>query len=793
MSNHNESSGEDFNIKEFILTAFSYKYFYIGCIILSLAIAYLVNRFSPVIYEVSSLIGPIDDKRSSLLSSKDLFSGMGSFTESENFENDIKTLRSFSLVSKTLNELNLEVGHFIEKNKIFKQRQQIYSNSPYIISIDKSHIQPINTRFYIDILDNSSFRLTSFEDEVTLYNYVDNKIISRINSFQVDTICRFNELIINEKFKFSVSRNTDFSANNSNEEMHSYFEFFHLDYLTKQYLERLAVEPVSLKSSLILVYFQGDNVDLTIDFLNKYLQSYLDENLLKKNKIAINTINFIDSQISEISDSLALSESKLMNYRSTNQVMDLSYQGQRAFEQMTQIENDRSNLQIQERYYNYVLDYFNNNKDVAGIAPPSAANVTDPIMNQLIMELLTLNSQRANILSNKTEKNLFLGQIENQIRLQIKTIIENVTNNLNTLNLSLNELNYRSDKLSKEISKLPKTELNMVSIQRKFNLSDAIYTFMLQKRSESAITMASNYPDYEILDPARQIDSTVLSPKKLVNWLIALFLGFTIPTLFIMLKNFFNSKITSIKDAERLSGGAVLSVIFNNYNHTEAVVYESPGSSVAESFRNLRTSMFRRFRSEPLKTILITSAQPQDGKSFVSFNLAASIASVGYKTIILDCDMRRPTLHIKFKEVNTSGLTNYLLQPSSIDNLIHNTFIKNLSFIPAGPILPNSSEFIESGTLDELINYLKKKYDYVIFDTTPAGLISDSVLMMKYASLVLLVCRNGYTRKDDLSDVLKLFKTNKVENFELIFNDLDIKESRYGRYKNYYLKNQGSE
>jgi capsular exopolysaccharide synthesis family protein len=470
--------------------------------------------------------------------------------------------------------------------------------------------------------------------------------------------------------------------------------------------------------------------------------------------------------------------------------MDLSYQGQQAFTQMTQLETDRSNLQIQERYYNYILDYFNKNKDMAGLAPPSAANVVDPIMNQLIMDLLASNAERSSILSNNNEKNLFLGQIENKIKLQKQAIIENVSNNLNTLNLSLNELNYRSDKLSKEISRLPRTELNMVSMQRKFNLSDAIYTFFLQKRSESAITMASNYPDYEILEPAREITKTIISPKIMLNWLLAIFLALMIPTIYIILRNFFNEKISNVNDAEQLLNRSVLSLIYTNYYKTEAVVPEYPGSSIAESFRNLRSTLFMKFRSEPLKVIAITSSQPLDGKSFISFNLAASIASVGHKTIILDCDLRRPTLHNKFNKDNSTGLSTFMTDHTAKEEIIFKTNIENLSFVPAGPVLPNSSELIEAGALDDLITYLKGKYDYVIIDTTPTGLVADASLVMKYASHILLVCRNNYTRKDVFNDVLNLFRTNKIENFDVVFNDLNLKKSRYGRYNEYYRKGE---
>ena len=788
MSNQKESTSEATIIKEFLLTALSYKYFYIASILICLAIAFLMNKVSPTIYGVNSIIGPIEDKRPSLLGSNNLFSGMADFTQNRNLENDINSLNSFSLVSSTIKALNLEVGYFTEKKIIFKKSHQIYLGSPFSVNIDKSHIQPIDARINIQIIDDKSYKLRSSVDNISLYNYVDNVIVSEHEALKIDTICKFNETIKNKNYKFSISFNKDLYSPGSKDGSLLYFVFYHQDILSNDYLGRLKVEPVSLKSSLIKVSFQGQNLGLTIDFLNKYLQSYLGDDLSKKNLTAKHTVDFIDTQISEISDSLLRSESKLKDYRSTNQVTDLSYQGQQALQEMKKIEADLSTVQVQERYYNYILDYFNKNQDVAGVMPPSAANVVDPIMNSLVLDLQSLSLQKSSILSNNTGKNLFLGQIENKIKVQKQTIIENVTNNLNTLDLTKNELKYRAEKLSGEISKLPRTELNMVSMQRKFNLTDAIYTFLLQKRSEAAITMASNIPDYEILEPARETSSLVLSPRTKLNFIIALFFAIMIPTAYIILKNFFSEKITRIQDVEQLLGRPILSVIYSNNHQNESAVFESPGSPIAESFRNLRSSLFLRFKSEPVKIILVTSSQPQDGKSFITFNLAASIASVGYKTIILDCDLRRPTLHVKFKELNTSGLSNYMLDHTSIEEIIHDSFINNLSFIPAGPVLPNSSELIESGALDELINFLKKKYEYIIIDTTPSGIVADAALMIKYSNINLLICRNNFTRKDVLTDVLNLFRTNKVDNFDVVYNDLNISESRYGRYNNYYKK-----
>jgi len=261
-----------------------------------------------------------------------------------------------------------------------------------------------------------------------------------------------------------------------------------------------------------------------------------------------------------------------------------------------------------------------------------------------------------------------------------------------------------------------------------------------------------------------------------------------IPTIYIILKNFFNEKITSIYDVEHLLNRKILSVIYTNYQRTESVVKELPGTSIAESFRNLRSSLFLRFREQPLRVILVTSSQPQDGKSFICANLAASIASVGHKTIVMDCDLRRPTLHEKFNLSNSVGLSQYMINHTPKEQIILKSDIENLHIIPSGPILPNSSELIEAGALDGLMDYLKSKYEYIIIDTTPAGIVADAALMTKYASLVLLICRNNYTRKVVFTETLNLFNITKIEKYDVVLNDLDIKKSRYGRYDRYYKK-----
>ncbi len=655
-------------LKYFLLKVASLKYLYMALMGLCIAIAFLFNLFSHKVYEASASLSPVENKTSSILSSNEFFSGMQALESVNKLENDITNLSSFALVYSTVNSMNLEVSYFSEYKKIFKQSDELFSTSPFTVSIDKSHIQPIDVKIYISILDESSFRLTVSQNKVSLYNYVDNLIVSEDNTVEVDTICKFNETISNRTLRLSVSLNKEFLNQNPKIKYKYYFKLNHLDYLAKDFLKKLEIEKASPLASIINIRFSESNLNKTITFLNRYLSSFLEENLAKKNNMASKTVSFIDSQISDISDSLVISESELRNYKSVNQVVDLSFQGQRIYEQMNEIENERATLQVQERYYTYVINYMKANQDMAGLQPPSAMNVSDPIINQLITNLYDLVSQRSTLLAGSNpQKNIFVEQINTKINILKQSILENFTNNLNTLTLSLNELDYRQNKLSREASSLPRTEMNMVSMQRKFDLNDEIYTFLLQKRSEAQISLASTRPDYEIVEPARNITSRITSPKKAINYLMALFFGLLLPTLYLMLRDFFDDKIRSINDAEYMLHRSVMSVIYSNNLKSEAVVAEFPKSAISESFRNLRSSLFLKSDHEKSKVILVTSSQPQDGKSFVSLNLASSIASVGYKTVLIDCDLRRPTLHIKLKEDNTKGLSNFMTKKASVE------------------------------------------------------------------------------------------------------------------------------
>jgi tyrosine-protein kinase Etk/Wzc len=774
--------------KEFFKQFKAYKFVYLAFLLISLLLAFLTNTYSFDRFESVSKIKPTRNEAGGLLSN-DLFRGLQAFSDEKHIEDEINNLLSFSTILSTINQLNFEVAYYHEAGKLLKKTFELFNDTPFLVTFDKSHVQPINTRFFVRHLSDSTYRLTSSEKEVNLFNYFDRQIAGKIYSFSIDTILPYNEPLQHQNLYLTISLNKDYKVENSRSSDQYYFVFYNDEMLAKSYLENLSVSRMTPPSSILQVRLQGQNMQKIIHFLNSFLVTYFEENLAKKNQTAANTINFIDSQISEVSDSLFVSGSLLRDFRSRNQVMDLGFQGQMVFNQLQKVDDEIIKLRNHERYYNFLLDFFRTNEnDFSGIVLPSAMNVDDPLITQQIGELISLSSERANIIASKGESNIFLAEINSKIRVQKQHIAENVRNNLNTMSLTLNELNFRAQRHSAQISNLPRTEINMVNMQRKFDINDELYTFLLQRRSEAAITMASNFPDYEILEPAREITSKKVSPKPMLNFMIALFLGLLFPTVGLVGKNLFNQRIQNTQYIEQFINRSVLGVIFSNKNKTEKVVENYFLHPSSESFRALKSNLLMKMPQKDPKVILITSPQPGDGKSFVSYNLGVSIALAGRKTILLDADLRRPTMHKKFNIENSPGISSILTKNTPINKIIHKTTIENLSFIPAGPVLRMPSKIIEAGILDALIHSLQEEYEYIILDTTPVGMIADALLLFKNATQIIIVARNNHTRKEIFSDVIDKLETNKVLNYDVVFNDLDFKGSPYKVYSKYYSK-----
>lgn len=781
---HRDISLEQTNpIKELIFKALDYKWIYI--LSLALFLVYFIgkNKYAPRTYENSATI-LLNKNPKSMLGGGNLLTGLEALEFANNVENEVAILSSFSLVSNTIFLLDFDVSYFFVRNDYIGKlignsavTRELYTSSPFKVVLDKTHVQPINSSFYISILNDSVFVLETFIEKPYLYNYIDGNV-QAVSPIYLKKQYKFNTMIDTSFLRFQVVLKDLAKAKELQKTGQLTFVLNHPEQIALQYQRNIKAEAKNPGSSVIKITLKGNHEKKVTDFLNKHIDTYLTNNLNKKNKIAISTIEFIDSQLSDISDSLTTVERRLQSYRSSHQITNLSFQGQKYIEQQTQLENEKARLVLQKRYYDYLVEYLTSNKDGSDLVPPSTMNVVDPVMNQLVVELINNNAERASILQNENVQNLFLGQIENKINNLKKTILENARNNLNTIQISINELDYRSKTLANEIARLPGTELQLVGIERKFKLNDAIYTYLLEKRAEAQIARASNTPDFEVIDMARNTMVKAISPKRRLNLVLAVLLGLLLPTLYILLKEFFNVRISEIRDIESISNLPFLGAIVRSRKETPLVVKEYPRSVVSESFRALRTNIQIRLGTDRPVILVITSSTSREGKSFISLNLASSFASFGGKTVLLEFDMHKPALTEQLKLKPKKGLSNYLDGQASFDEIILSTGITGMDFISSGPIPFNPSELISTQKVSELFDMLKQKYHYIILDTPPLAAVADTYLLMKHADMnILITCRNT-TPKNLFLAVLANLENNQIGNLQVVLNNYELRNGR---------------
>ncbi len=788
------------DFKEIIFKILAYKYFFIGTVLLALLIAFLINKYSERKYANSATILIREDNGNSFMGSGsgmmgefDLFGGI------QNVENELSVLSSFTIINQAIQELNLEVTYVLEEGLFplkflpFKSYTDLYDNSPIQVIIDQTQSQPVDLRFYLEILNDSTFKLKASGEEVTLYDYVANKPVGYLDSLSFFGLYRFGEKISGKSYDFIIYKTEHFNPNKLKDK-NLFFFFNNLFFLTLDYQGSLNIATTSTTSSVVTISLVGTHPKKITDFLNTLASVYLEKNLEKKNMIAFNTVKFIDSRISDISDSLRFAENKLQYYRTSNQVMNLSFQGEQLYERMSSLENERALLKIKQEYYNYIKDYFQKNSDISDLIAPSAMEVQDDVLVNLISELLNLNNQRMNYLQMNNSKNLFLKDFEIQINQLKSTILENINYNSERIMISFQDIDSRIAKLNSQITRLPRTEREMIGMERQFKLNDAIYTFLLQKRAEAQIARASNAPDYEIVDEANYFKAGVISPKSKLNLIIAAFIGLFLPFVFIITKDFLNNKITEIKDIEHITSFPIIGQVLHNTSKVKAIITEYPKSPLADSFRAIRTNVNFFAQGREKMVILITSSMSGEGKSFAAINIASVYALLGKKTLLLGFDLRRPALFKEFNLKNEKGITSYLIKNAEIKDILQHTQIENLDLISAGPIPPNPVELIDSDRNKQFFDELKKLYDYIIIDSSPIGAVTDSFLLFKYADINIFTIRHNFSLKEAVKTNLKSISIKNISNISILVNDVKMSKNSYGYayQSNYYENNEKS-
>ena len=718
--------------------------------------------------------------------SKEFMKSFSIFSPVSGIQMEILKMKSSELIYKALEKTNSEVIYF-SSTEI--KTKELYDEFPFKVELIKNHIQPINTYFEIIPQSDKQFRLIAGAKKGATQFYNFEKHTTTISqNFSIDKNYKFGDTLKSNNFCFIIHYDKEKIADF---EPKSKFTFIiqDLNSLSYIYQKMVNIEQVAKDIHAVSIKIRVKNPNKGIEFINALTEVYLQRNINKKNIIAEKTIEYLDAQLNIIEDSLNINGKNLQDFRSNNKIMQISSASEQVFRKAKELEDQKADLDNLGIYYNYISENLTKEQNGAKLLVPSSMGINDQVLTRLVDEYVRLNIERSNLSQNSDTKNPYYNNLTAKINNQKNVLSENLKYLINTNNLRLKTINNQLEKENIHLGQLPKTERSLLEIERKFKLNDELYNYMLKKKSEAQLAKASNIADNDILEPAKLAQLKAVSPNKMINLGLAIVFGFLFPFTIFGTKNLFSNTISGELKIKTMTTLPTIGRIFHNKNKFKTNLFvDIDKSIIAESFRTVRNNINFYLKEKRHQVILLTSTTSNEGKSFTAMNMAISFSLLDRKTILLDFDFRKPNKYSPLNLDNKIGITNFLNGTTTIQEIITPSGIANLDYISSGQIPLNPSELINSIKVEELFLNLKEIYDYIIIDTPPIGLVTETFTLMKYADLKIFVIRENVTSQKQLPIVLSEIEQKKIDNVFWLINDVDIRNSFYNKKNEYFSK-----
>lgn len=767
-------SEEQINIQEILFRYLIHWPWFVVSVIVCVALAWGYLRLTTPVYNISATVLIKDEKKGggANMSSELEKMGLNGFvSSSSNIENEIEVLKSRTLAREVVSSLGLFVT-YMDEDKF--PNKELYRTSPVLVSLTPQEADRLPQTMEIDMLlqpagamdvqvkvGKKEYRKHLEKlpavfptDEGTVAFFANNDTLSSLRPESVTTE-RHITAYINRPFA-----------------------------VAKGYAGSLSITPTSKATSVVTVSLKNSNTQRGKDYIDKLLEMYNINANNDKNEVAQRTAEFIDERIDIISKELGSTERDLENFKRSAGITDLTSEAQIALTGNAEYEKKRVENQTQ---INLVMDLKKYLQGSEYEVLPANVGLQDAGVAGAIDRYNEMVAERKRLLRTSTESNPAIVNLTTSIRAMRSNIQTTLDATLKGLEITKADLIREASRYSRRISDAPTQERQFVSIARQQEIKSGLYLMLLQKREENAIVLAAIANNAKIIDEA-QADSTPISPKRMTIYLAALVFGIGIPVGVIYLIGLTKFKIEGRADVEKLTSLPVVGDIPLADEKTGAIaVFENQNNLMSETFRNVRTNL--QFMLENGKNvILVTSTVSGEGKSFISDNLAISLSLLGKKVVIVGLDIRKPGLNKVFNLPKKEyGITQFLTNSTvNLMDLVHHSDInKNLYILPGGTVPPNPTELLARDGLEKAVEILRKNFDYVILDTAPVGMVTDTLLIGRVADLSVYVCRADYTRKTEFTLINELAENNKLPNLCIAINGLDLQKKKYGYYYGY--------
>ncbi len=774
-----ETEDEKIDIQQLLFKYIIHWPWFVGAVLVCLIGAWIYLRMATPVYNISATVLIKDDKKGgntgSMVGLEELgLSGL--ISSSQNIDNELEVLRSKTLVKEVINLLNLYVSYTDEDGFPSKN---MYKTSPVLVSLTPQEAEKLTDPMVVEM---ALYGEGGLEVNVTVGDKEYQKHFEKLPAvFPMDegTLAFFQS-----PDSLSLKKDTMEASSNIR---HITAKIKSPMKVARAYCENLKIEPTSKTTSVAVISLKNSSLQRGQDFINQLLEMYNRNTNNDKNEIAQKTAEFIDERINIISKELGSTEANLENFKRNAGITDLTSEAQIALTGNAEYEKKRVENRTQISLIEDLRKYIRGNEyEVL----PGNIGLQDPGLVATIERYNEMLVERKRLLRTSTENNPTIINLDTSIRAMKSNVQATLDGSLKGLLITKADLEREASRFSRRISDAPGQERQFVSIARQQEIKAGLYLMLLQKREENAIALAATANNAKIIDEAIADDIPV-SPKRRMIYLIALVLGIGIPVGIIYLIGLTKFKLEGRADVEKLTTIPIVGDIpltdEKNEKDGSIAVFENQNNLMSETFRNIRTNLQFMLQNDK-KVILVTSTVSGEGKSFISANLAISLSLLGKKVVIVGLDIRKPGLNKVFRlSTKEKGITLYLANPETdLMSLVQPSDInQNLYILPGGTVPPNPTELLARDGLDKAIEILKKSFDYVVLDTAPVGMVTDTLLIGRVADLSVYVCRADYTHKVEYTLINELAEEKKLPNLCTVINGVDLKRRKYGYYYGY--------
>lgn len=686
---------------------------------------------------------------------------------SEEIANEMLILSSTKLIDEAVTILNLDISYYIA-GKL--RTGEVYQKSPYTVDgkILKSNFY--GAPFNVNILSDSTFYL---------------KVKGNNGSSEYEEEYKFNEPIVNDDFSIILKNDSGLIAtHNSISSVNYQFVINQHDYVVSEYKKALQITKEA-NASVINVLFSDQVWEKSVDFVSTLVDLYIDNSIAVSKEINTNTLKFIDEQLEEVAAKLNTSESSLEAFQKSKTTLDIGNEQSVYLQRMIDFDSEKAKLSIQLQSIDHIYKNLTANNELA-ISPALLADQNDPALSSAFTELTALQQRKTNLLFSNTPNSPVVLEVDARISEARKRVISMIMNTRKKLASTINGLTAQVGQYRGAIQQMPSTARGLVDINRKVAINEKIYLFLLETRAETVISKAAIVADKTVLEPATSIG--VIRPNK--QKIIFAGIGSAIAFFFLLIffKEIFHNSINNRQELSELTNLPIIGVVPVNKESDEnyLVVDKYPQSLTAEAFRVIRTNISYFATKSSTKTILFTSSAAGEGKTFCAINLATILAKAKKKVILIDLDLHKPKQANAFNIKNDIGVTSFLVGKANMDEIIKDTHIQGLQVILTGPRTPNASELIIDPLLEELLKRLKEKYEFVIIDSPPAGLLSDALVLMRQSDINIFVLKANYSKRDFVEVAHHIADKNEIKSMTFLLNSVKSSNIPAGYGGGYY-------